>query len=122
VLAAAPVTVVVPDDAEVDAAPDVAAVAAAVAVVDGEVLVPDEPLVPAELVADELAAVVAGCVLKLSRATRPVIVAAAEKMTRFIVAFPDQNSKDSWWMWRRETPAARRAFVAAAVIPSGPHR
>jgi hypothetical protein len=86
VLAAVPVTVAVPDDADAGAALDPAAVVA------GE-LPADVPLA-----ADELAAVVAGCVLKLSRATRPAIVAAAEKITRFIVAFPDQNSKDSWWM------------------------
>ena len=79
VLAALPVTVAVPVDAVLDAAVDA-----------------DEPLAAGvALAAEELAAVVAGCVLKFRRATRPVIVAAAEKMTRFIVAFPDQNSKDS---------------------------
>ena len=62
-------------------------------------------------------------VLNDSSITSPAAVLAMAAMTRRTgVLLVGQNSKDSWWSCRRGTPAARRACLAAVVMPGGPQR
>ena len=65
------------------------------------------------------------CVLNDSSMTRAATVPTIARMTRrmgkpFVTG--GQNSNDSWWIWRRGTPASRSAAMAAVVMPGGPQR
>ena len=83
----------------------------------------DSELVPAALTPAEAVELV--CERNDNSRIRPATVLpkarTARRMGSPINEWTGQNSKLSWWIRRRGTPASRSAEIAVSVMPGGPH-